>query len=121
MKKTILLALSLSLCAFAGAQTTVEELSADWNKLGGLYYAYPGPQSAQTPAPKGYKPFYISHFGRHGSRWLINPATYEATYAILHNADSLGALTELGKSVLERVPITGTVTSVPWATGSIRA
>ena len=29
------------------------------------YEYLPGPQ---TPAPKGYKPFYISHYGRHGSR-----------------------------------------------------
>jgi len=106
MRKLLLATLSLLLCiAGASAQTSKEELSADWNKLGGLYYAYPGPQSVQTPAPKGYKPFYISHFGRHGSRWIINPQTYTGTYAILKNADSLGVLTELGKTVLERVRI----------------
>jgi hypothetical protein len=25
-------------------------------------------QSTYTPAPTGYEPFYISHYGRHGSR-----------------------------------------------------
>ena len=29
-----------------------------------------------TPAPKGFKPFYISHYGRHGSRWLPNDSRY---------------------------------------------
>lgn len=38
------------------------------------YLAYPVPARgipALTPAPKGYKPFHIEHYGRHGSRWLI--------------------------------------------------
>ena len=40
-------------------------------EMGGIYYAYPNvdvKEMRQTPS--GYKPFYISHYGRHGSRWM---------------------------------------------------
>ena len=36
-----------------------------------VYYAYTYDNPARTPAPEGYEPFYISHYGRHGSRWLL--------------------------------------------------
>lgn len=52
------------------AQATREEIFDNIAVTGGVYYAYPAP-GVQTKAPKGYEPFYISHFGRHGSRWLM--------------------------------------------------
>ena len=58
-----------------------------------------------TPAPKGYKPFYISHYGRHGSRWLISTRYYTAPVAMLEKAKEAGQLTELGLSLLERFKI----------------
>lgn len=84
------------------AQTTREEIYADIAKAGGLYYAYPGPQSVQTPAPKGYKPFYISHFGRHGSRWCSEKHVYYDIVTTLDSANTLGVLTPWGQDVLRR-------------------
>ena len=55
-----------------------------------------------TPAPKGYKPFYISHYGRHGSRsdWAGNQ-TYKVVRDILAKAKADGvALTPAGDSLL---------------------
>ena len=66
MKKLMLLLSFLALALPLAAQTARDEIAADPAKAAGLHYAYPGPQSVQTPAPKGFKPFYISHFGRHG-------------------------------------------------------
>ena len=51
--------------------------TAQYEKYGGVYYAYPKPPKKQTPVPKGYKPFYISHYGRHGSRWMPKDSRYE--------------------------------------------
>lgn len=60
------------LSAFAVvAQTNLQEIQDNPAKAGGVYYAYPVKETKNTPPPKGYKPFYISHFGRHGSRYLI--------------------------------------------------
>ena len=53
-------------------QATKEEMLATPEKTAGVYYAYPAPKEyVATPPPKGYVPFYISHFGRHGSRFLL--------------------------------------------------
>ena len=57
----------------------------------------------QTPAPKGYKPFYISTYGRHGSRWHTRPHYYERAMNIFKGAEEMDALTEQGKEVYERV------------------
>lgn len=38
-------------------------------RAAGIYHYYEYVPSPQTPAPKGFKPFYISHYGRHGSRY----------------------------------------------------
>lgn len=62
----------------AQAQTTIEEIAADINKAGGVYLVYPKVEAKLTPAPKGYKPFYVSHYGRHGSRYLISDKDYQA-------------------------------------------
>ena len=68
------------------------------------YYAYPGPQQKNlTPAPKGYEPYYISHYGRHGSRYLISRDDYDKAWKVLLRADSVGKLTDYGKDVLRRV------------------
>jgi len=85
------------------AQTTFEEMSADLNKTGGVYYAYPTVSADNTPAPKGYKPFYVSHYGRHGSRYLISDNDYIWIWKLFHKAEEANALTPLGKDVMLRL------------------
>ena len=86
------------------AQLARDEFKKDTHLSASNYLAYPGPtQGALTPAPDGKKPFYISHYGRHGSRYLINPDEYKRPYDILKAADDAGKLTPLGKDVLRRV------------------
>lgn len=92
-------------CASAAlsAQTTFEEISANLDKAGGVYLAYPEPTEKLTPAPKGYKPFYVSHYGRHGSRYLLGDGDYRNTILLLEDAEKEGALTPFGKDVLARL------------------
>ena len=87
----------------AFAQSSKEETLADLNHTGAVYYAYPVKESKNTPAPKGYEPFYVSHYGRHGSRYLISDRDYKVVADKLHEADKAGALTPLGKDVMQRV------------------
>ena len=85
------------------AQSVRDEIAADLCLSGSNHLAYPGPkQERLTPAPKGYRPFYISHYGRHGSRYLIGADEYDVPVRVLARADSLGKLTALGRSVLGR-------------------
>ena len=103
------IALSASMVLFASAsmaQTSFEEISAELNKAGGVYLAYPEVTSKQTPAPKGYKPFYISHYSRHGSRYLLGDGDFELTINLLEKAQKRGCLTDFGKDVLKRLRIT---------------
>ena len=53
-----------------------------------------------TPAPEGKAPFYISHYGRHGSRYIENRKGFDIPYNMLCRADSMNELTETGKMVL---------------------
>ena len=86
------------------AQTIRDEMRRNPNLTGTNYYAYPGPTQAHlTPAPAGYKPFYISHYGRHGSRYLIGKYAYNRPYSVLLKADSLGKLTPKGQETLKKV------------------
>ena len=77
---------------------------AQYERQGGVYYAYPIESGDKTPkveaAPAGYKPFYISHYGRHGSRWLTNDARY---LWVNQHFDDDKNLTRLGKSVKKRL------------------
>ena len=68
------------------------------------YSVYPDSvQHVMTPPPMGKKPFYISHYGRHGSRYLSNRRGYDTPYRILHRADSLGKLTPFGKEIFQEL------------------
>lgn len=92
MKKILALLLTMAISGIA----------QDRYQMGSNYYAYPTPNAKYTKAPAGYKPFYLSHYGRHGSRFHQPADHYHALYNTLAKADSAGKLTELGKSLLER-------------------
>lgn len=85
-------------------QTSKEELFNNVEKTAGVHYIYPAHEiNDYTPVPKGYEPFYISHFGRHGSRYLINDSEYKNLLDLLEDAHKNNALTELGIDVLNRI------------------
>lgn len=52
-----------------------------------------------APAPKGYKPFYLSMISRHGSRYELADDTFETPNNIYNKASELGILTPLGEEV----------------------
>lgn len=96
----------LSVCFSSQAQSTRSIFKADRRVSAANYLAYPGLQKQPfTPAPKGYVPFYLSHYGRHGSRWLIGERDYQRPVVWLMQADSLGKLTPKGKEVLQKLRI----------------
>lgn len=103
MKKFILLISVLLAVGSASAQEALNDIKADIHVAASNLLAYPGPHKQLTPAPKGYKPFYISHYGRHGSRYLIDPNDYDFPLSTLKRADELGKLTPLGKETLKKV------------------
>ncbi len=107
MKKTkFVIFISLFLIiGFLHAQTTKEEFLSDIRYAGGLYCPYIYVDTKTTPTPEGYIPFYISHYGRHGSRWVISSDCHIIPKRILGQAAIADKLTVLGKSLYERFKI----------------
>jgi len=106
MRKILLCVVLTVIVGGLEAQSIRDEIRDNIRCTAGNYLAYPGPaQLKLTPAPEGKYPFYISHYGRHGSRYLIGVNDYEAPYETMAKADSLGKLTPLGKDVMQRLDI----------------
>ena len=110
--RTALLAVAnLLLISYATAQDTINidilnKIKDNPCFSAANHLAYPDPSDAlMTPAPEGYAPFYLSHYGRHGSRYLIDRKDYEIPINALKKADSLSLLTPLGKDVLHKLLI----------------
>ena len=105
MNRIALLALCLLCCNIVAAQTAQEELKANRYLSGSNYLDYDRQLATEplTPAPKGYEPFYMSHYGRHGSRWLIGENDYQTPLSILRDAHQAGKLTAEGEAVLKKL------------------
>lgn len=102
-KQILIYSLMWMCCASLEAQTSKEEMFSCIEKTGGVYWAYPLDFAPQTKAPKGYKPFYVSHYGRHGSRYLIGDRDYKWLVDLLEDAHRQGALSEQGEDAYQRM------------------
>ena len=101
--KLFVSAVALCMTLAVSAQQAREDFRKDITLSGSNYKAYPGPQKQLTPAPAGYKPYYISHYGRHGSRYLIGANDYDRPYNALKKLADAGMLTEKGLEVFDKV------------------
>lgn len=87
------------------AQDMREIIKRDPNFAGSNLLGYIYHPQTYTPAPQGFKPFYISTYGRHGSRWHTRSRYYEKAIGYFEKAEKQDALTELGKEVYERIKV----------------
>ncbi|SKC42778.1 hypothetical protein SAMN06298214_0583 [Bacteroidales bacterium WCE2004] len=100
MNKRLLLVLLLALTglqAFCQSYDVLDIIASDRQKNSGCEGPYRFDAPALTPAPKGFKPFYISHYGRHGSRYAWTSDAYTVVRDVLQAAYRAGALTERGE------------------------
>lgn len=112
MKKFFFISISFFVCfqvlcnSIAYAQKTAREEIADNLYLSGSnhldYDNYPA-SVALTEAPKGYEPYYMSHYGRHGARWLLGDGEYMESIEILRKAKAQGKITNKGNEVLAQL------------------
>ena len=99
MKRFLLILSALCIATIALAQTSREEIDKYPHIAMSTHSVYAGPYYFEpiAKAPKGYKPFYLSHYGRHGSRYEAR-GTYSAQLVeIFKYADAQGLLTAKGK------------------------
>lgn len=101
--KRLCITLTVAIITLAAAgQTAREEIKANKYLAGSNYLDYDKlPKEKLTPAPKGYTPYYMSHYGRHGSRWLIGESSYTSVVQPLRKACEAGKLTAKGEEVLQ--------------------
>ena len=86
------------------SQTVKELIAQEPSYASCNYHTYPDSITAVlTPAPEGKRPFYISHYGRHGSRYISNRSGYDTPYVMMMHADSLDELTTTGRQVLHEM------------------
>ncbi|MCQ9626482.1 histidine-type phosphatase [Cetobacterium somerae] len=81
------------LTIFTALSTSI--FSADFNYLG-TKQPYSVKEISTAPAPNGYKPFFVNHLGRHGSRHLSSPKYDVSLYELLSIAEKEGAITPEG-------------------------
>ena len=102
---------ALALCiAFValGAYATAENaafdaaVGADPENAMAIYRRYSFVEIRDAPPPDGYSPFYISHYGRHGSRYLGAVTNCVAADA-LEKAAGAGILTAKGAELMGRL------------------
>lgn len=104
MKKILAAIASLVVSMSIMAQTVREEIKQNIMLSATNHLAYPSPsQTTLSPTPAGYEPFYISHYGRHGSRYLLGYDHYNVPLAAFAKADSAKILTERGKELVRKI------------------
>lgn len=83
------------------------EIAATPEKSGGYYYAYPYSTDSMAIVPDGFKPVYLSHYGRHGSRWVTSSSLHRKVVDVLENEKRNKNLTKAGESILAMVRKSG--------------
>lgn len=83
----------------------LKEITEAPGRAGGVYYAYPVTADSMAPMPEGYQPVYHSHYGRHGSRWIINKAIYPTLLNVMAEQRENGNLTPLGEDIERQVAL----------------
>ena len=99
-KTTFLIGLGLVFQTMTiSAQTLTDRVYEDPTTSANIYHVYKQREGKLTPAPKGYQPFYISHYGRHGSRYLTGDYYFRPAMAMLEAEKEKGNLTEVGENL----------------------
>ena len=101
----LLLLLALAVPAAAQQYDILQQLEDHPEYLDGTDYLCPTGPVKLTGAPKGYKAFYISHYGRHGARYGWQSDLYSWLNKTFTKAEKNGNLTEYGKDYKARYDI----------------
>ena len=96
-------ALSMAVAVHVQGQEIRQQVLNPVEHSAGSSMAYRYEPGIRTAPPEGYSPFYISHFGRHGSRYHTTENIYRKFYDIFNDAAAAGALTPFGQEVKIRM------------------
>ena len=115
VSKLFVSALLLCVAQGLGAQTVIDLIKANPAYASCNYNTYPDAITAvYTPAPAGKKPFYFSHYGRHGSRYISSRSGFDIPFKMVALADSLNELTPTGQRVYQEMKLVMQDTEGRW-------
>ena len=103
MKKLTFFVTLLALCISSAAQNYKDYLSENPDRIAAIHHCYEYTPTAKTPAPKGYKAFYISHYGRHGSRYHSKESYLTTPIDDLAKLEKAGVLNTKGQNLLDEL------------------
>lgn len=72
-------------------------------RLAGVCAMYETPSEERLYLPEGYEPWVISHYGRHGARFLTSQNLYDSVYDVFFQEASKDNLTEYGAEVYDKL------------------
>ena len=105
MKKVLFSAvlLLLSVSVFGQSVSAIDRLKAEPRRAYATDFPYKQTDDVKlTKAPSGYKPFYISHYARHGSRYYWSINLYKELDSLLTVAHQRNQLTPVGESFRQK-------------------
>lgn len=107
MKKLFISLVAFFIVCFAGAQTAKQQIKQNRFLCASNYLDYDNYPATKglTPTPKGYEMFYLSHYGRHGSRWLLHENDYLNVIRPMRKAKDQNKLSQTGEQLLEKLEI----------------
>ena len=106
LKRFFMIASAAMSMISASAANVVESVIAECpEKAGGIYYAYDVQKDTLPTVPDGYAPVYISHYGRHGSRWPVNQKIYKITGDFFQQQQLAENITPEGKAIWKQVTL----------------
>lgn len=98
-----MIALYIALAVITATPEFAQYYKEDPGRIGINTYVYRYTPQKDSRAPWGYRPFYVSHYGRHGSRSGWNGLKYDNLVFALEQAHGAGLLTASGDSLMQEV------------------
>lgn len=95
--KTAATLIAMFIAVQASGQSVYDTVKADRDRASAHEGPYDMTAHPQTKPPKGYVPFHISHYGRHGARYAWRENTYTIIRDALMEGREKGTLTPRGE------------------------
>lgn len=103
MKRFLCILLVMLAGLTALGQDPLEAVHQDRCTVVGNHHPYIVPAIKDTRPQRGYKPFYFSYYGRHGSRFLSHVSSISRLLEVLDALHEAGLLTEQGEDIRSHV------------------
>ena len=98
--RSLLILFTIHYSLFTSSQTVMDLIREKPQYASCNYNTYPDTiKAVLTPAPAGKKPFYMSHYGRHGSRYISSRTGYDTPYDMMNTGVTARDISAAGRAM----------------------